>query len=91
MHRGSGAVLALYVYQVGSGHRRPTQAQAPIIRLPRIASLPGAHRHFRVMQEAGIIRAMQRRYDLTKKHDLYLYISIDTSGQNSNGQMRPAS
>ena len=32
---------------VGSSHRRPTQTQAPIIHLPRIASLPGAHRHFR--------------------------------------------
>ncbi len=28
---------------------------------------------------AGIVRAMQRRYDLTKKHDLHLYVSIDTS------------
>ena len=37
---------------------------------------------------AGIVRAMQRRYDLTKKHDLHLYVSIDTSEQNSNGQMR---
>ena len=47
LRTGSGAVLALYVYQVGSSHRRPTQAQALTNRLPRIASLPGAHWHFR--------------------------------------------
>jgi hypothetical protein len=33
---------------------------------------------------------VQRRYDLTKKHDLHLYVSIDTSEQNSNGPMRSA-
>jgi hypothetical protein len=32
---------------VGCSHRRPTQAQAPTNRLPPIASLPGAHWHFR--------------------------------------------
>jgi hypothetical protein len=49
---GSGAVLALKLVWFGSSHRRPTQAQGPIIHLPGIASLPGAHRHFRVMPEA---------------------------------------
>ena len=39
---------------------------------------------------ASIVRSLQRRYDLTKKHALHLYVSIDASEQNSNTQMRPA-
>jgi hypothetical protein len=39
---------------------------------------------------AGIIRAMQGRYDLTKKHDFHLHVSIDTAEQKFNSQIRPA-
>ena len=40
-------------------------------------------------ERPGIIRALQRRYDLTKKHDLHLHVSIDITERNSNSQIRP--
>jgi hypothetical protein len=82
---------------------RDALRERPFYRRLRIVTMMPSHRHpcgwdahvygdFTCDEQAicaGIVRAMQRHYDLTKKHDPFLCASIDTSERNSNGQTWP--